>query len=276
MCDDAGMSGRPAHFTQTAEDTFVPTANAQSSWGPDHLNGPALAGLGAKVLDDRYGDEDFLPARLTVDLFRRARNVPTVVSTRLIREGRRVRNSECEITQDGVTVVRATMVQYRRSAVPAGEEWTAPASFSPPAALDDSRLTYMGSDEGEWSDLIADHQNRSRKRFLSLPIDVVKGQRNPPFASAAMTGEHTSLVTNLGSAGVGYINGDLTIGLARLPRGEWIAVEADSHWAADGVSVGTATLFDRDGAFGSGMVTAVGNPEAQIDFTTNPYRPGTH
>jgi hypothetical protein len=35
--------------------------------------------------------------------------------------------------------------------------------------------------------------------------------------------------------------------------------------------VGTATLFDRAGAFGSGMVTAVSNPAAQIDFSDDPF-----
>ena len=75
-----------------------------------------------------------------------------------------------------------------------------------------------------------------------------------------MVAEGTSLVTNLGTAGVGYINGDLTVALARLPVDDWVGVQADAHWAADGVAVGTATLFDHLGAFGTGMVTAVGNP----------------
>ena len=35
--------------------------------------------------------------------------------------------------------------------------------------------------------------------------------------------------------------------------------------------VGTATLFDRSGAFGSGMTTAVSNPAAQIDFANGPF-----
>jgi acyl-CoA thioesterase len=99
----------------------------------------------------------------------------------------------------------------------------------------------------------------------------VHGKTNGPFVNAAMVAEGTSLVTNLGSAGVGYINGDLTVGLARLPRDEWIGVQADSHWANDGVAVGTATLFDSNGPFGSGMVTAVSNPGAQIDFTNDQF-----
>jgi len=46
-----------------------------------------------------------------------------------------------------------------------------------------------------------------------------------------------------------------------LARWEWIGVQADSHWAADGIAVGTRPFFDRSGAFGSGMTTAVANPK---------------
>jgi hypothetical protein len=53
-------------------------------------------------------------------------------------------------------------------------------------------------------------------------------------------------------------------------------VQADSHWVADGIAVGTATLYDRTGAFGSGMVTAVSNPAAQIDFGNDPFPSRTH
>lgn len=266
------MTARPAHFTRTAEHEFLPTANARSRWGDDHLNGPALVGLAAWNLGDRHGDDDFLPARLTVDLFKAARGVPTEVSTRTIREGRRVRNAECELRQDGVVVVRATLVQYRRSSAPRGETWSTAMDFPHPEDQrgqddDDTRHARMGSDQGGWSDDIADHQNPSRKRFMTKPIDAVQGTRNGPFVNAAMSAEHTSLVTNLGSAGIGYINGDVTVGLARLPRDEWIGVQADSHWASEGIAVGAATLFDRDGAFGSAIVTAVSNPAAQIDFT---------
>jgi hypothetical protein len=67
------MTARPAHFTQTAPDAYLPTPNAQSHWGDDHLNGPALVGLAARALEERYGLDEFLPARLTVDAAAAAR-----------------------------------------------------------------------------------------------------------------------------------------------------------------------------------------------------------
>ena len=132
-------------------------------------------------------------------------------------------------------------------------------------------MSYMGSDGVGWTKGIAEHQHAARKRFINRMIDVVDGQQNSPFVRGAMVAEGASLVTNLGSAGVGYINGDLTVALARLPVDEWMGVQADSHWAADGISVGTATMFDRIGAFGSALVTAVANPAAQIDFANDPF-----
>ncbi len=265
-----------AHFTVNDRREFVPTAYAQSHWGDDHLNGPAVVGLAARALELAHGAPEFQPSRLTVDLFRAARGVPTVVDVRVIRDGRRVRAAECDVRQGERVVARATLVQYRRGDVPAGQEWVAPMSFTPPPLDDPSVMTLVGSETAGWSPSPAEHQNTSRKSYYQRSIDVIAGEGNSAFVRAAMTAEATSLVTNLGSRGVGYINGDLTVGLARLPVGEWVGVQADSHWAADGVAVGTATLVDVDGPFGSGMVTAVGNPDAQIDFSAREFAlPGT-
>lgn len=265
------MTTRPAHFTRLDDDRFQPTRFAQSHWGEDHLNGPAVVGLAATVLESRFGHPDFTPARFTADLFRAAKGVPTTAVARLVRDGRRVRNAECELVQDGVTVARALLVQYRRAEPPRGREWVAPMTFDPPADLGTDRPINVGSDGVGWSHAIVDHQNAARKRTINRTADVIEGVDNTPFTRAVMAAEGTSLVTNLGTEGVGYINGDLTVALARLPLDDWIGVQADSHWVSDGISVGTATLFDHAGAFGTGLVTAVSNPAAQIDFANDPF-----
>lgn len=264
------MTERRAHFTQADDECFLPTVNAQSHWGDDHLNGPAIVGLAARALETAFGLPEFLPARLTVDLFKAARGVPTTTEVTLVREGRRVRNSECEIVQDGVTVARAILVQYRRTAAPRGHEWVPAADFVFPADVDETWIQ-MHSDGVGWTRTMADHQNAERKCVVNRGIDVVEGWQNTPFVNAVMIAEATSLVTNLGTQGIGYINGDLTVALARLPEGERIGVRADSHWVSDGIAVGAATLFDDAGAFGSGLVTAVGNLVAQIDFTDDRF-----
>src|SRR5271165_157592 len=270
------MTVGPAHFILTESGHFAPTEFAQSHWGDDHLNGPAVVGLAARSLELDCGSPDFMPSRLTVDLFRSARGVPTAVAVRVVRDGRRIRSAECDIAQDGRLVARATLLQYRRSAAPPGRLWAAPMTFPPLPSADETALTQVGSEGAGLTRSPGEHQNDSRKSFYNRAIEVVAGEvvageRLSPFVRAVMAAEATSLVTNLGTQGVGYINGDLTVGLARLPVGEWIGVQGDSHWASDGVAVGTATLFDQSGAFGSGMTTAVSNPAAQIDFANDPF-----
>ncbi|CAN5390028.1 thioesterase family protein [soil metagenome] len=269
------MTDRPAHF-MPKDGHFLPQKYANSHWGDDHLNGPAIVGLAARTLEAEFGSSELMPTRLTVDLFKAARNLPTQVHTRLVRDGRRVRNAECDVVQGETTVARATLVLYRRSAPPPGEQWTPATDFSfPPevhSTTDESVLPYTGSDAAGWTRKVGDHQNASRTRFLDRAIDVVAGELNSPFVKAAMLAESTSLTTNLGTHGIGYINGDLTVALSRLPISEWVGVQADSHWAADGIAVGAATLFDTAGPFGTGVVTAVANPAAQIDFATTGYQ----
>ncbi|HEY9305443.1 MAG TPA: acyl-CoA thioesterase domain-containing protein [Mycobacterium sp.] len=265
------MAFEPAHFTRTESGEFSPTEFAQSHWGDDHLNGPAVVGLAAQSLELECGSPDFMPTRLTVDLFRAARGLPTTASVRVVRDGRRIRSAGCDLAQEGRLVARATLLQYRRSAAPPGRLWEAPTTLPPLPSADETALTLVGSEGSGLSRSPGEHQNQSRKTFYNRAIQVVAGEKISQFVRAVMAAEATSLVTNLGTDGVGYINGDLTVGLARLPVGEWIGVQADSHWSADGVAVGAATLFDQAGAFGTGMVTAVSNPAAQIDFTRDPF-----
>jgi acyl-CoA thioesterase len=268
------MAKEPAHFTLTEGGGFMPTAFAQSHWGDDHLNGPAVVGLAARALENHCGSPDFVPTRLTADLFRAARGVLTTIDVRVVRDGRRVRSAECDVVQDGRAVARATLVQYRRSEAPPGRQWSAPVSFPQPPAPDDTVLPYVGSDEVGWTRSPAEHQNDSRKRFYNDGINIVAGEKNSSFVRAVLIAEATSLVTNLGTNGIGYINGDLTVALSRLPLDDWIGIQGDSHWASNGIAVGTATLFDHQGAFGSGMVTAVANSAAQIDFSSAPFPKG--
>ena len=260
-----------AHFTPTDDGGFTPTRFAQSHWGDDHLNGPAVVGLAARALENHCGSDEFMPARLTADLFRAARNAHTTVDVRVVRDGRRVRSAECDVLQDGRAVARATLVQYRRSSAPPGREWVAPMPAVAVPEPDGELAPFVGSDDAGWTRSPGVHQNASRKRFYNDGIDVVAGEKLSPFVRAVMLAESTSLVTNLGTEGIGYINGDLTVALSRLPLDEWLMIQGDTHFAADGVSVGTATLFDHPGAFGSAMVTAVANPAAQIDFSKQPF-----
>jgi hypothetical protein len=253
------------HMFTLTDDGYVPAKYAFGRWGPDMLNGPAICAAAAHALERDHRDDDFVPVRTTIDLFKAARGVPLVPTTRLVRSGRRIHVAEVDLHQGDALVARATMVALHRADPPPGDEWHSPHPFDPPAS--DEHRRWFGSDEQGWTTTMSDHQNGSRKRLWSTVIPVVAGEEPSPYVRVVMAAESTSLVTNWGSEGIGYINCDLTVAISRLPRGTRIGLQADTHITADGLSVGTATLFDADGPIGTGMVTAVSNAAAQIDFS---------
>ena len=271
----------PAYFIARANGEFEPTASAAGYWGEGLLSGPAVAGLAASALETAleqgHGDPDFQPARFTIDLFKPARQMATRTQTRVIRDGRRARYVECDVLQGDWIVARATVVAYRRSEAPQGAEWTGQARFVPPAEATGD-VMFVGSDQAGWSPMGEQHQNPSRKRAYYRGPEAIDGLETSPFVRSVIVAEAaTNMVAHLGTAGIGYINGDLTVAISRMPISEFIGVQADSHWAADGISVGNATLFDDAGPFGTAMVTSLANPAARIDFAegTDVSAPGS-
>ncbi|SDD95531.1 thioesterase family protein [Rhodococcus tukisamuensis] len=258
-------------FFATTEDGYVPLPFATSRWSEDMVHGAALCGLLARAVENGHGAEGFTPARLTVDLFRPALTRPFTTTTASVREGRRIRVADAELWQDGEVVARASAVFLRRSEQPPGEVWTREHRPSPPDAgpVDELRPPWFGSDDHPegWSSSMLEHQGASRKRMWSQNIPVVEGEELSPFVRAAMAAEPTSLMTNWGTAGVGFINVDLTMVLSRLPDGPEVGLEADDHHSADGIAAGTATLFDRGGPIGTCVVSALANAQRQVDFS---------
>ncbi len=57
-----------------------------------------------------------------------------------------------------------------------------------------------------------------------------------------------------------YINTDLSIHLHRLPRGEWICVDARSTLDPSGVGLAETELFDVDGRVGRGAQSLLVGP----------------
>lgn len=251
-------------------DRFAPRAIAASQWSAEQVVGPALCGLLARELERAHGTDGFVPVRLTVDMFRPAHMRELTVTTQRVRDGRRIRLADATVLEDGVPAARASVVFLQPSQEPPGVIWKreqqpvpppldiAPLSHGPDAPL------WRSDGSGEWSRVPSEHEDAGRKRSWQNPVPVVAGQELSPFVRAAMAGEQTSMVTNWSDAGVGFINTDLTMALARMPIGADIGLEADNHLSERGIAVGSATLFDRHGAFGTCMITAVANAARQI------------
>src|SRR5690242_6937801 len=162
---------RPAYFVQHGTGIFRPTPSAAASWRDGSLSGQAIAGLAASTLERKYGAVGYLPARLTLDLLKPARAVPTHVHTRLVRHGNRMRIAECDIIQDDWIVARATMLQYRESAAPG----TSAVNTARSIADGGDQALYVDSDGTGWTPMGDQHHNAGRKRAYYGGLDAVAG-----------------------------------------------------------------------------------------------------
>ena len=94
------MTNQP--FFTRDRDAFIPTPVASGPWDPNSLHGRVIIGLLAFAIEQRHGADDFVPARLTVDMFRLPTLAPIEVTTKLIRDGLRIKVVEADFYSGGV------------------------------------------------------------------------------------------------------------------------------------------------------------------------------
>ncbi|MCY7394902.1 MAG: thioesterase family protein [Nocardioides sp.] len=257
---------REVAFFVREGDALVPTSVARSSWSASQMHGVAVSGALGRAAERGFvelGRPDLRPARLVVDLFRPALMAPCLFVTEVVREGNRICLVDVTLVQDGRAVARAALTGLAVSATTDGEVWSSPHRPSPPPLhlappTDTPHPSYLRS-SGDWTADRTAHQNAAHKMSWNSPPGVVAGEPRTPFQTAATMADGSNLVVNWGSLGVEHINSDVTLSLARLPRGTEVGLSALDRVESEGICVGTATMFDREGPIGTVVLTAIAN-----------------
>lgn len=251
---------------------FVPDRLARGGWG-EMVSGHAVGGLLGWAVERELDDAEFLPARLTVDLPRPTALAPIDVTTRALRDGKRLRLVEAVLEQQGTEVARASALFLRRSQQPPGEVWSEPLAMPPVPSDDEVAGASLFVRTYGWGAPVQqpdpDWTGTGRKyTWLNLTQPVVDGEPLTPFARAAMAGDITASLANWGTAGLQFINADYTLTLGRLPSGSVLGMASHTHLSHDGVATGSATLVDTEGAVGTCVAVALAHsgfrPPSQV------------
>jgi len=244
-----------AFFTRDGT-AFVPAPEARGPWAADMMHGRLLAGLLARTIELDHGDPEFLPARLTVDLFRSPPMEAVEVMTQVVRSGRRIRVVDGTATIGGDAYARASLVLLKRGEQPTGEVWSVPSWDVPlPEALPDPAMgapwEMRPITEG-WFGAF-----EQKRMWLRESRSLVDGEAMTPLARVATAADIANPLANSGTNGLEFINGDITLYLARLPVDEWIGFEVARHISADGVAMGECNVYDKRGPIGTSTVSAL-------------------
>jgi Thioesterase-like superfamily len=246
-----GMTQEP-FFTRAGE-IYQPTPAARGPWNETSLHGRVVAGLLGHEIERRHGDPTFLPARLTVDMYRLPDFSPVEVTTRVVREGKRIKVIDAEFISGGVSAGRATCQLLLKTEAPKGVVWKPeswdvplPAQINPPEA---ARSAMGGMWEARPISGVFGKAER-RRTWMAEVRELVEGRAWTPFSRVAVAADFVSPCANIGSEGLEYINSDVTVYLHREPVTKWLGFETTDHGASDGIAVAECRLYDEQGPIG--------------------------
>lgn len=264
----------PAFFRRESNgerEILLPEPLAGSGWGTGAMRGMPISGALARATEQllpKLGLADMVPSRFTLDLFRPAFLVPTVVTARVVRQGRRLCLIDAILEQDGRPAARSSTLFLKASQSPEGGVWHGDAAPElPPREMHPigvERRLYFTQEAG-WGQMSTTEPTPGRKQSWHFAMPIVEGEPPTPFQMAAAVADVANVVSNWGSQGLEFINADVTLALARLPLELEFGVSALDRVESDGISVGTAQLFDRGGVFGTTTVVALANAEHAVD-----------
>jgi hypothetical protein len=247
-------------FFTKDRDAYIPTDAARGPWDPNSLHGRVIIGLLAFAIEQRHGADDFVPARLTVDMFRLPNLAPIEVKTRLVRDGLRIKVVEADFFSGGVNMARASCQLLRKTENPQGRVWS-PPNWDVPAPADiavpkDPRLGM----NGKWTTRPITGAMGTvgpRRLWMSEVRELVAGAPLTPFVRVAVAADFASPFANAGDQGLKYINSDVTVYLHREPVGEWVGFEVTDHGDTAGVAFGQCRLYDINGPIGAASCCAL-------------------
>ena len=250
------MANEP--FFRKQGDLFLPTRASVGPWDANSLHGRVIIGLLGAELERRHGSTDYLPARLTVDMYKLPDLSPVEIVTRVVKDGYRIKVIDAEFISGGVSAGRATCQLLRKTENAPGQVWQRPHwGAPPPLEVSPPEDRPMG---GMWAMRPITGTMRGtgpRTIWMSEVRELIEGEALTPFARVALTADFASPFANASDQGLGYINTDVTLYLHRLPVGEWIGFESLAHGATDGVAIGDCLVHDEDGHIGFASCTAL-------------------
>ncbi len=222
----------------------------------------------AREIENHPSDDGFWVARLTVELLRPIGLVPLRVSSRMIREGRKVQIVEASLHSQEVELARATGVRIRQL------ENDVPLDGGPPPAVLPEALTPWHPTsynrdgaafhlDGVEVRMPAELVNRLGPAWgwFRLRLPVVPGEIPSGLQRICAAADFPNGISNVVDPRVAsYINPDLTIYVHRLPVDEWVMVDAHSWLEPHGIGFAEGELHDRQGRLGRSLQSLLVDP----------------
>ena len=240
-------------------------AHAGGPWDPTMQHGSAPSSLIVFVAERIATSVPMRVARVSVDLLRPVPVAPLEIRARVVREGRKLQLCAVDLFAAGdVEVARGSVLKFRR------------ADLGIDPGIGHEPLDLPGPEAGNKPEMLI---NRVNPFLTGLSMRVVRGAFGVPGPGACWFRADRPLVEGTapspamramvagdfcnGASSVldyrawTFINGDLTVSLARDPVGDWVLLDARTWLGPDGGGIAFGRLGDAQGYFGRAIQSLV-------------------
>jgi hypothetical protein len=248
---------------------FVPSELARGPWDPGALHGGAPAALITSAFEATDPGSELRIARLGFELLRPVPMAPLSLSVRIVRAGRRVQELAAELHAGEQLICRASALRVREvpeglphppgSAAPQPAPMPGPSEGTPVRfGLNSDYSVSFAACAMEMRFLEGSSELGPARVWMRMGPPLVDGRETTPLARLAATADFGNGVSAaLPFERFLFINADLTIHLHRLPRGEWIGLDAHTILDDGGAGLAESVLHDVEGPVGRAFQSLV-------------------
>jgi hypothetical protein len=240
---------------------FVPTELTRGPWSSQHQHAGPPAALLARELESQPAAGPMQVARITFEILRPIPIEPLGASARQVRGGRSVELLEGTLFDAAGELVRASAWRIRTGQVEL-ELPEAPPAPSPPDESEETPFFDFGSEAGYHTAVDARVAGGSFREpgpatvWLRMRQPLLAGEDPSPLTRVLVAADSGNGVSwTLPMSRYLFVNVDLSVHLHRLPRGEWVCLEAATTPERTGVGLADTALWDEDGPIGRSLQT---------------------
>lgn len=247
------LLGREQHADGSVTALYRSEIHAQGAWNPNEQHMAPATGIVSKELEKFQIREDMRIGKISLDIFGLIHFGEFTIHTRMIRTGKTIELIEAEMKSQGKTciVARAWRIMFQDTSHIAGLEDHAienPETFELWEGMRKWPGGFIQSIETR-----SNHHRRGGKGIVWMKpfYDMVEGEQTSDFV------RHMGLVDTANGivprvepmSNWAYPNLDLQIHMHRIPKGEWLGIEAVQQYGTDGIGLTSAVLHDIHGPY---------------------------
>lgn len=252
-----------AYYVQTGPDGYLPTVHTQGAWADDQQHMAPVSGLLIDALERCAPRPDLVMARVTYDILGVIPLSEVELTSAVIRPGRTIELVEAQLIAGGRPVVRATAWRLQRadtSAV-AGQEYRPMRPRDECDVLDLPLIWDGGFIKSLQYRTAPGRRPGHAQVWLKSEVDLVADRPTSRLAGTfALIDTANGIAVREQPGRVLFPNTDLTVHLFRQPAGEWLGLDVDVAFGADGTGLTATVLHDEEGPFGRAAQTLTVRP----------------